>query len=216
MKLKPKKLCVSGSACTGKTTLIKDILSEWPNFIQPEKTYRDIIKERGLTINKAGNKESQKAILDFMVEQVKYNYGNKTVIFDRSPWDNLIYTLWLYDKGISDIDEEFIRYSIDQLKESFKYIDCTFFIPLTKHHTVTIVADGVREVDPVYIEEIDTLFKATYQDWKQRAGGFFKPDDCGAIVEIFGPRDIRMQMIKMYINKDGNFFGEKDSLLAGI
>lgn len=213
---KPHKIAISGTANQGKTTLIKDILAEWPKFIQPEKTYRELVKEKGLQINKVGNKESQKAILDFMVEQLKHNYGNKTVLFDRSPWDNLIYTLWLYDKGISDIDEDFVRYSIAQVKESFKYLDCTFFIPLTKHHKIEIVPDGKREIDPVYIEEIDTLFKATYQDWKQRTGGFFKPDDCGAIVEIFGPRDVRVQMIKLYINKDGDFYGEKDSLLAGI
>lgn len=215
-KLRPRKIAVSGTANQGKTTLISDILQTWPSFIQPDKTYRDVIKEKGLVINKLGTKESQKAILDFMVEQVTNNYGNKTVLFDRCPWDNLIYSLWLYETGKSDIDEAFIKYSIDQVKESCRYLDLILFIPMTKHHVVPIVPDGKREVDPVYIEEIDHLFKAVFQDWKQRTGGFFKPDDCAAIVEIFGPRDIRMEMLKLYINKEGDFFGEQDSLLAGI
>jgi predicted ATPase len=213
---RPLKFAVSGTACQGKTTLIADIKEQWPKFILPEKTYRDVIKEKGLVINKVGNKESQKAILDFMVEQTKKNYGNNVVLFDRCPLDNLIYTLWLYDKGLSDIDDEFVKYTIEQVKDSMRYMDAIFFIPLTKQHTVPIVPDKLREIDPVYIEEIDHLFKAAYQDWKQGAGGIFKKDDAPAIIEIFGPRDVRMQMMRMYINENGSLYGEKDSLIATI
>lgn len=216
LQRRPRKIAISGTACQGKTTLIADIRGEWPHMIQPEKTYRDVVKEKGLVINKTGNKESQKAILDFMVAQCKEMYGNNTVIFDRCPLDNLVYSLWLYDKGTSDIDEEFIKYSIAQVKDAVSYLDAIYFIPLTNQHKVPIVADTMRDTDPQYIEEIDNLFKAIYQDWRQRAGGFFKVDDAPAMIEIFGPRDIRMQMMKMYIDKDGNFFGEKDSLLTGI
>lgn len=212
----PRKFAVSGTACQGKTTLVRDILEKWPHFKQPEKTYRDVIKERGLVINKNGNKESQRAILDFMVEQTKQNYGNNTVLFDRCPLDNLVYSMWLYDKGISDIDEDFIRESIAKVKDAMRYLDAIFFIPITKHHKVEIVADNLRDVDPVYIEEIDNIFKAIQQDWKLGAGGFFRLDDCPAIIEVFGPRDIRMQIMQMYLNDKGELYGEKDSLLATI
>lgn len=215
-KIRPRKIAVSGTACQGKTTLLADIKAEWPQFIQPEKTYRDLVNEKGLVINKHGNKESQKAILDFMVDQVKSQYGNKTVLFDRCPLDNLVYTLWLHETGASDIDEEFVRYSINQVKDASRYLDCIFFIPITKHHKVPIVPDGKRDIDPVYIEEVDQIFKAIFQDWKQRAGGFFKPDDCAAIIEVFGPPQVRMEMVKLYINPKGEFYGEQDSLLAGI
>jgi hypothetical protein len=117
---------------------------------------------------------------------------------------------------VSDIDDEFIKYSIAEVKEAVSYLDAIYFIPLTNQHKVPIVADTMRDTDPQYIEEIDNIFKAIYQDWKQRAGGFFKVDDAPAMIEIFGPREIRIQMMKMYIDKHGNFFGEKDSLLAGI
>lgn len=213
LSLRPRKIAVSGTACQGKTTLIADIRGEWPHMIQPAKTYRDLIKEKGLVINKVGNMASQRAILEFQVAQCKEMYGNNTVIFDRCPLDNLVYTLWLYDKGTSDITEEFVRYSIDQVKESVSYLDAIFFTPLTDQHKVPIVADTFREIDEKYIGEIDNIFKALYQDWKQRTGGFFKIDDAPALIEIFGPRDIRIQMMKMYIDKHGNFFGEKDSLL---
>lgn len=213
---RPRKLAISGTANQGKTTLISDIRSKWPDFIVPTKTYRDVIKEKGLVINKQGNKESQKVILDFLVEQVKENYGNKTVLFDRCPWDNLVYSLWLFAKGTSDIDEEFIEYSIDQVKDASRYLDIIFFIPITKHHKIEIVPDKLREVDPVYIEEVDHLFKAIWQDWKQKAGGFFKKEDTAAIIEVFGPRDVRMEMIGMYIDEQGNFFGEDQSMLKDV
>jgi GTPase SAR1 family protein len=42
------KIAISGTANSGKTTLLKDFLNTWPNYVTPIKTYRDLLKERNL------------------------------------------------------------------------------------------------------------------------------------------------------------------------
>ena len=78
-----------GTQCIGKTTLIDDMILQWPQLSRPEKTYRDLIKEKKLPVNKNGTKESQEAILNFLVDEAMGNYGKKKMIFDRTPLDNL-------------------------------------------------------------------------------------------------------------------------------
>ena len=113
---KLNKIGIIGTQCIGKTTLVDDMLIQWPQLTRPEKTYRDLIKKKKLSINKEGNKKSQEAILNFLVDEAMANYGKKKMIFDRTPIDNLVYSLWLYEKGTSDIDEaDFIYISIPHI-----------------------------------------------------------------------------------------------------
>ncbi len=84
MNPKLKKIGVIGTQCVGKSTLIEDMMLQWPQLSRPEKTYRDLIKEKNLPINKDGTKESQGLILDFLVEEASKNYGKRKMVFDRS------------------------------------------------------------------------------------------------------------------------------------
>ena len=72
------RIAISGTACQGKTTLVKDFLDLWPSYSTPEKTYRDILKENNLEHSTNTSKDTQRKILDFMIEeQQKYltQYG---------------------------------------------------------------------------------------------------------------------------------------------
>ena len=67
------RIAISGTACQGKSTLVKDFLEQWPSYKTPEKTYRNIIEENNLTHSSKTNKVTQRKILDFMIEeQQKY------------------------------------------------------------------------------------------------------------------------------------------------
>ena len=63
------KIAVVGTQCIGKSTYIKDFLKKWSMYSTPEKTYRDIVKEKNIPLNKLGDEHSQKIILDFLIEQ---------------------------------------------------------------------------------------------------------------------------------------------------
>ena len=97
------RIAISGTACQGKTTLIKDFLEQWPNYTTPKKSYRDIIKENKLDDSSKTNKKTQKNILDFMIKEQKKYRSSDNVIFDRCPLDNLVYSMWATEQP--DLEE---------------------------------------------------------------------------------------------------------------
>lgn len=213
---KLRKIAIVGTACQGKSTLIKDMIKKWPMMTTPEKSYRDVIREKGLTINKEGSSVSQEIILNVLVDQVMENYGKKKVIFDRAPLDNLIYSIWLNDKHPERCSDEFVSKTIDIVRESMKFLDAIFFIPLTAQHKVPLVADELRNVDPEYIEEIDNIFKAVINTQKMEIGKFFPLEDCPPVIEVFGDRETRIKMLELYIDDNGEFEGTDDSVINDL
>ena len=208
------KIGIIGTQCIGKTTLIQDMKEKWPVFCTPDKTYRDLIKEKKLPTNKKGTKESQEAILNFLVDEAMANYGKKKMVFDRTPIDNLVYSLWLYEKGLSDIDEAFIHKSVTLLRNSIKFYSIIFYLPFCEENDVMLTAGPNRDVDPMYRSEIGHLFEGIYKAWEKTGSRFFDTDDCPAFIPLYGSRQERIAMMSMYINDKGEFFGEQDSLVS--
>ena len=163
------RIAVSGTASTGKTTFIKDFLKKWKNYSTPEKTYRDVLKEKKLNHSDKTNKETQKCILDFLVNQQREYTKDDNVIFDRCPWDNLVYSMWAMEQGDSDIDEKFIDECIPIVRSSMKDIDVIFFTPITKASPIKIEDDGVRQADEQYIKSIDSIFKEFYRRYMHQS-----------------------------------------------
>lgn len=206
---------VSGTQNIGKSTYIGDFVANWPMYKQPERTYRDIIREKGLKINKETTKESQGIILDAIIECIdSYSRKNDYVIFDRCPMDNLVYSLWAYEHNVGDIDDQFIADSIQKCKKALQSIDLLLLIPITDQNK----AEGdnendLRENDPIYRKEINELFQGLKRLRDKADDVFFVKDDCSPIIEIFGSPRERIEMTKLYLQEDGNFWGEDDSML---
>jgi len=199
------RIAISGSACQGKTTLIRDFLEQWPNYTTPKKTYRDIIKENNLDDSLETNKKTQKNILDFMIKEQKKYRNSDNVIFDRCPLDNLVYSMWATEQPDLDIDEEFVKRCIPKVRESFSNLDIIFFTPITKVASVEIEEDDLRDTDSKIIEEIDNIFKAMHREYMDNdASVFFVKDDKPGIIEVFGNRRERIQIIKLYLDGEGD------------
>jgi len=203
------RVAVMGTACVGKSTFVSDFLKNWAGvYNQPEKTYRDIVKEKNLSHSKETSKETQQSILDFMVDQHMSYTKTDNVIFDRCPIDNLVYSIHSYDKGETDIDEEFIGNCIPIVKESMRFVDILFYIPRDK--TIPIEEDGFRETDEQYIDEIDNLFKQVEAYSHQDGSIFFHNDDKPAVITITGDPRERIRQASMYVTDDGQEYGEGD------
>ena len=200
------RIAISGTACQGKSTLIKDFTKKWPNYTTLDKTYRDIITEQGLQHSSYTNKDTQWAILNFMIDELQKTSKGDKIIFDRCPLDNIVYSIWSEAKKDSDIDEEFIKKCMPLVRESLRFIDIIFFTPITKVAPVEIVDDELRETKKEYIEEIDNIFKAVHRDYvNNQKSTFFVEDDRPAIIEVFGNREERIELIKLYLDNDGDF-----------
>tara|TARA_B100001123_G_scaffold379170_1_gene447861 strand:+ start:1282 stop:1992 length:711 start_codon:yes stop_codon:yes gene_type:complete len=194
------RIAVSGTANQGKTTLIKDFIDVWKPYSTPEETYRSKLKKG--KHSKQTTSDTQWDILNFMLDGLQEYRSNHNIIFDRCPLDNIVYSLWAHEKGADGFDKEFIDKCIPIIRESMKFLDIIFFIPITSAAPVKIEDDGVREIDHEYIIEIDNLFKAMYQQWLDPNSPFFPVDDKPAIIEIFGTREQRIHMMKLYIDPD--------------
>jgi predicted ATPase len=208
------KIAVSGTHCTGKSTYIEDFLKKWPSYKTPEKTYRDFIKDKNLPHSKNGTEDSQKAILDALLDESQQYTRSDNVIFDRCILDNLAYSSWLFlnDK----ISEKFLDQCRITIREALKTFDIIFFFPLTKVSPVDFEKDELREDDLVYREEIDNIFKTFARSYHQQDGRVFPSDDCPPIIEIFGNPEERIKLTELYINPEGKPFGEEQSLISDI
>ena len=205
------RVAISGTACQGKSTLIKDFLDVYKMYETPEKTYRDVIVDD--THSKNTSIQRQWEILDFMADQLPDYRSGDNIILDRCPLDNIVYSLWAHSKGIDGFDKTFIDKCIPLVRESMKFIDIIFFIPITKAAPVDIEPGSQRETDAEYIAEIDNIFKAMYQQWLSPESEFFPADDKPAIIEIFGSPIERMHMIQLYLDTDNGDSIDEQGLL---
>ena len=211
------RIAISGTACQGKSTLIKVFLKEWNMYTTPAKTYRDYLTENNLPHSKETTKDTQWDILNFMVDTLQqYSKGDK-VIFDRCPLDNMVYSLWAHEKDNSDLDSDFIKKCIPVVRESLRFLDVIFFIPITKAAPIKIVEDDLRDTDEEFITEIDNIFKGIERQYLegQKASPFLPNEECPAIVEVFGNREQRLHMMRQYIDAEGDLLGENSSSILG-
>ena len=206
------RIAFSGTANTGKTTLIRNFLAIWPQYTTPEKTYRDIIKEKNLNHSSKANTESQWDILNFMIDQHQKYDKNSKVVFDRCPLDNLAYTLWCHDKGIEGFDKVFVDKCIAITKESLRHLDIIFLLEYDEK--IKIEDDSLRDTNVEYIKEVDNIFKALYTQYTKNyeADIFFPTNDSPGIITLPTNPQQRIDIIAEYVNNDGEQYGEEESI----
>jgi GTPase SAR1 family protein len=208
------KIATVGTHSTGKTTYIEDFLKNWSMYETDKNSYRDLIKTNKIKHSKEGTEDSQREILNFLVDQTIESSKKDFVILDRCVLDNLAYSSWLnLNEKVSD---KFLEETRIIVKETLKMFDVIFFFPLTKVAEVPLEDNELRDIDPIYREEIDTIFKAFQQSYLRGDGRVFPNDDCPALIEIFGSREQRIKMTELYITKDGKPFGDDQSLISDI
>jgi thymidylate kinase len=209
------KIAFMGTQCNGKSTLIKEFCRRWPMYEEVKSTYRKLIKTGKIVNNENGTEESQKAILNSIIDdtQKAISKGNEFLVFDRCVIDNIVYSLWLNEKG--KVTDEFVMDTKRIAYEAIKVFDIIFYLPLREE--ITIVPKKGRALDPIYRQEIDNLFKAVVGTYEKQQGIFFPKEDCPAVITLEGPPDLRIEQIPLYIKPSGKFFDEEDgSLLAGM
>jgi hypothetical protein len=209
------KIAFMGTQCNGKSTLIKGFLKKWPMYKEVNSTYRKLIKTGKIVNNEEGTEESQRAILNAIIDdtQKAISKDNEFLVFDRCVIDNIVYSLWLNEKG--KVSDEFIMDSKRIAFEAIKVFDIIFYLPLREE--INIVPKKGRATDPVYRQEIDNLFRAVVGSYEKQLGIFFSKEDCPAVITLEGPADLRIEQIPLYIKSNGKFYGEEDgSLLANM
>jgi len=200
------KIAFVGTQCNGKTTLIEKFLNNWPMYRRPERTYRDIISEKKVKLNQKGDESSQRLILDALIDeaQLACASGDENIVFDRCVLDNIVYSIWLNAKG--KVSDDFITTTKFLVQETLKSFDVIFYLPLRPEFKLE--ERKGRDIDPVYREEIDNIFGALVRAYEKGDAVFFPREDCPAIISLEGPPDLRLELIKLYIQPNGKHYGE--------
>jgi len=206
------KIAISGTHNIGKSTFIEDFLKKWTMYETLEKSYRNLIKENNVFHSEEGTEESQKAILNSLVDQAIEASKKDFVILDRCILDNLAYSTWLnLNNKLSD---KFLDETRILVRETLKLFDVVFFLPITKFSNIPIENNSVRSIDPVYREEIDNIFKVFGESYHRGDGRIFPKCDSPPFIEIFGNREERIKLAELYIREDGKCYGEEQSLIV--
>lgn len=202
------RIAISGTSNIGKQQFKRLLLKTFPQYETPETTYKHVI-EAIYQKSKTEERETSGAdiqwnILNYMIDTFqKYDRDDK-VVFDGCPLDNIIYSLYIMEKApdLCDIDSKFIDNCLPVVRESMKYIDIIFLLPITK-------ADKSERKFSTEDIELNNLYDALHKQYLQGVCKFLPKDDQPAIIEVFGNDTQRLQMVKLYLDDSGDVINDK-------
>jgi nicotinamide riboside kinase len=152
----------TGAQSTGKTTLLNNIRSLNPFYIEyVAEVTRRIKREFNLPINESGGDLTQTMIMSDHIANVYQKYNCDNVILDRCALDGIVYTQWLYNKG--KVSKEVLQWAKKIYNTLIDEYDIIF---VTSPADVPLVDDGERSVDKKFREEIIDIFDMYIDDMK--------------------------------------------------
>ena len=163
---------VFGTANTGKTTLIDDIVSRSAKEREEEarwhlfgKDYREVIKEKGLVINRDGDERSQMVIHETLLQNIRdavMENSERRLIMDRTILDSFAYTYYLKMFGEKSISDDLIQKMWTDVELYSPCFDSLLYIPLSKCGDITVEDDKFRDTNFEYRKRIDQIFSALF------------------------------------------------------
>jgi len=116
------RIAFSGTANSGKTTLVKSFLHTWDNYTTPKVTYRDHLEKAGVEHSSKTTTETQTTVLDFLVDQVQGQKPDAKIVYDRCPLDAIAYSMWSNEKGLRDLQKNLLKIRLQCLKKHFVHL----------------------------------------------------------------------------------------------
>ena len=173
------RIAVSGTHCTGKSTLIGEFLRVHPDFVHEPEPYAVIVEELGEGFSAEPCVADFERQLEFNIERLKQHERGERVIYERCPIDFLAYLECIAPGTISDLDE---------VIESIKRLEMVVYLPIE---------------NTIETEEFPKLRKAV----DRRLNAIYDEDDLGIIsatnvriVEATGPIEKRLRTLEAAMN----------------
>lgn len=188
------KIGFTGPQCSGKSTLLKECKKYYGDkFEYVDEVTRPLARD-GFKINEGGNDETQKAIIDAHIANVKKN----NVIMDRCIIDGMTYSYYFLERD--QISHSTWNYCVmEGLRNCLKEMDIIFMT-----ESVKMEDDGVRSTNESFrtrIEELFNVYKQIFEcassTWSDSRGIMFK----GRFYYLSGSVDKRMTDIKIAIEQ---------------
>lgn len=150
------RIVLSGAQSTGKTTLLKELKErkEFQNFVFVDEIVRTI-KKQGFKINENGDDDTQHAIVNAHINNLKYD----NCILDRCLLDSAVYTCYLYNH--QKVGEETKKKADLALALHANDYDIIFYLA----PEFEVVPDNVRSTNKKFREEVVQNFEQYIKDY---------------------------------------------------
>ena len=169
------RIAVSGTHCTGKSTLIDEFLRVHPDFVHEPEPYTVLAEEHGEEFSAEPCVEDFLRQLEFNIDRLKQHERGERVIYERCPVDFLAYIECVAPRTTSVLNE---------VLESMQRLEMIVYLPIEK---------------AIETEEFPKLRNAV----DRRLNEIYNEDDLGIIsatnlkiVEATGPIEQRIRTIE--------------------
>jgi hypothetical protein len=132
------RVAVSGTHCSGKSTLIDEFLLAHPDFTHEPEPYTVLAEDYGEVFAAEPSPDDFYRQLEFNVDRLRRYQSGDRVIFERSPVDFLAYMLALNAMRRSEGAAQLIKRSLGMVLDAIQLLDLIVFLPLDEEDGIAI------------------------------------------------------------------------------
>jgi len=152
------RIAISGTHCTGKSTLIDEFLRANPDYVHEPEPYTVLVEDFGEEFAAEPCVEDFYRQLEFNVERLRLHAPGERVIYERCPIDFLAY--------LAVLDSQAIEPALGLVMESIQQLDRIVYLPL---------ADD---------DELDVEYPKLRQAVDRRLSAIYREDEFGIVSTI--------------------------------
>jgi hypothetical protein len=124
------KIAISGTHCSGKSTLIDEFLLAHTDFAHEPEPYVVLQDDFDEVFAAESSADDFYRQLEFNIERLRSHPPGERVIYERCPVDFLAYMLALEDLRRDAEATQIVERSLKMLKDAIKLLDLIVFLPL--------------------------------------------------------------------------------------
>ncbi|MBD1853372.1 AAA family ATPase [Cyanobacteria bacterium FACHB-502] len=147
------RVAVSGTHCSGKSTLIDHFLMAHPDFAHEPEPYTVLQEDYGELFAADPSADDFYRQLEFNLDRLRCYPPSERVIYERCPIDFMAYLLALDDLGIDNQAALLVEQSLDRVQAEIELLDLIVFLPL----------DGMDS--NVMFDAEDQAFRIAVDNW---------------------------------------------------
>lgn len=144
------RIAVSGTHCTGKSTLIEEFLQAHPDFVHEPEPYTVLSEDFGEEFSAEPCVEDLYRQLEFNIQRLREHAREERVIYERCPIDFLAY--------INVLDAQAAQSSLGLVAEAIQNLDLIVYLPLNQE------IDVPEDEYPKLREAVDLRLSAILND----------------------------------------------------
>lgn len=124
------RIAVSGTHCSGKSTLVEDFVAAHPDYVHEPEPYEWLEDVYGEAAAAEPSVDDFYRQLELSVDRLRGYEPGARVIAERSPLDFLAYVLALTDSGRTGRDCAAIAAAVERVAAGIAHIDLLVLLPL--------------------------------------------------------------------------------------